>query len=144
MFYLKRIPWKGSVIISERLNTNHCQIQRWQNFVHICTMQHTSSWGARNEGITRYMFLRHGLDTWRKISSRHTKNCAPVFAIVSVLKLPLCGLVVFIDINTYRFDRFCIIKVPRIKKTKKFLNNHAQVYIQVHLRTHEPLFFLLK
>ena len=101
MFYLKRIPWKGSVIISERLNTNHCQIQRWQNFVHICTMQHTSSWGARNEGITRYMFLRHGLDTWRKISSRHTKNCAPVFAIVSVLKLPLCGLVVFIDINTY-------------------------------------------
>ena len=101
MFYLKRIPWKGSVIISERLNTNHCQIQRWQNFVHICTMQHTSSWGARNEGITRYMFLRHGLDTWRKISSRHTKNCAPVFAIVSVLKLPLCGLVVFIDMNTY-------------------------------------------
>ena len=101
MFYLKRIPWKGSVIISERLNTNHCQIQRWQNFVHICPMQHTSSWGARNEGITRYMFLRHGLDTWRKISSRHTKNCAPVFAIVSVLKLPLCGLVVFIDINTY-------------------------------------------
>ena len=101
MFYLKRIPWKGSVIISERLNTNHCQNQRWQNFVHICTMQHTSSWGARNEGITRYMFLRHGLDTWRKISSRHTKNCAPVFAIVSVLKLPLCGLVVFIDINTY-------------------------------------------
>ena len=101
MFYLKRIPWKGSVIISERLNTNHCQIQRWQNFVHICTMQHTSSWGARNEGITRYMFLRHGLDTWPKISSRHTKNCAPVFAIVSVLKLPLCGLVVFIDINTY-------------------------------------------
>ena len=101
MFYLKRIPWKGSVIISERLNTNHCQIQRWQNFVHICTMQHTSSWGARSEGITRYMFLRHGLDTWRKISSRHTKNCAPVFAIVSVLKLPLCGLVVFIDINTY-------------------------------------------
>ena len=101
MFYLKRIPWKGSVIISERLNTNHCQIKRWQNFVHICTMQHTSSWGARNEGITRYMFLRHGLDTWRKISSRHTKNCAPVFAIVSVLKLPLCGLVVFIDINTY-------------------------------------------
>ena len=101
MFYLKRIPWKGSVIISERLNTNHCQIQRWQNFVHICTMQHTSSWGARNEGITRYMFLRHGLDTWRKISSRHTKNCAPVFAIVSVPKLPLCGLVVFIDMNTY-------------------------------------------
>ena len=31
----------------------------------------------------------------------HKKNCVPEFPILSALKLPRCGLVVFIDMNTY-------------------------------------------
>ena len=29
------------------------------------------------------------------------KNCSPEFLILSALKLPRCGLVVFVDMNTY-------------------------------------------
>ena len=35
------------------------------------------------------------------VSRKHTKNGAPVFLILSALKMLLCELVVFIDMNTY-------------------------------------------
>ena len=36
-----------------------------------------------------------------EVSTRHTQDCAPEFLILSALKLPLCELLVFIDMKTY-------------------------------------------
>ena len=36
-----------------------------------------------------------------KVSTKHTKNCAPEFPILSALKLHSCDLVVFINKNAY-------------------------------------------
>ena len=36
-----------------------------------------------------------------KVSTKHTKNCAPEFPIFSALKLHSCDLVVFINMNAY-------------------------------------------
>ena len=46
------------------------------------------------------MFL-FGARVASKVSTRHTKNCAPEFLILSAIKLPSYGLVVFINMNIY-------------------------------------------
>ena len=52
------------------------------------------------KGITRYKFLPCGESMYQK-SQDIQKNCAPEFSILPALKLPSCGLVVFIDMNTF-------------------------------------------
>ena len=47
------------------------------------------------------MFLRGARVAPKVSTSRDTKNCAPELLILSALKLPSCGLVVFIDMDTF-------------------------------------------
>ena len=53
------------------------------------------------KSVARYTFLRRGGRMYQKYQQCIQKNCAPEFPILLALKLPSCGLVVFIDLNTY-------------------------------------------
>ena len=55
------------------------------------------------KSITRCAFLHYGACMHHKSQQSIPKNCAPEFPILSALKLPLGGLMVFIDITTYMF-----------------------------------------
>ena len=50
-----------------------------------------------SENITRYTFLHHGVCMHQKCQQGKAFS---TFNDISALKLPLCGLVVFIDMNT--------------------------------------------
>ena len=53
------------------------------------------------KGIMRRTFLYRGTRVQEKSQQGIQENCVPEFPILSALKLPTYGLVVFIDMNTY-------------------------------------------
>ena len=56
------------------------------------------------KNITRCTFLHHFYTSMHQKSQQgipYKKNCVSEFQFLSNLKLPLCGLVVFIDMNMY-------------------------------------------
>ena len=66
-----------------------------------------------NKSITRSTFLCGACLKQLKSQQSTHKNCAPEFLILSSLKLPICGLVVFINMNTY-----IVTYLPRVLATK--------------------------
>ena len=55
---------------------------------------------SSEKSSTRCTYLR-GANVAQKVSTRRTINYALEFIIFSALELPLCGLMVFIVMNTY-------------------------------------------
>ena len=103
--------------------TNYCQVQAWKSFVYISITKHPfegheisitkataliwkwkvhffqftqfGSWFLKTN-ITRFTFLHRGACMHQRQESQRDTH-----KLFSTLKLPLCGLVVFIDMNTY-------------------------------------------
>ena len=118
--------------VKEWLDTNYCQVQDWQTFLHVSITHQISfivrgtkycgrkrlamiiwkwkgSFQVHDFGWQKYHKV-HVSSLWcphaPKISTRHTKkNYVPKFTILLALKLPSCELVAFINMNMYIFTK---------------------------------------
>ena len=131
----KKDTWKDCVIRSERLDTNHCQVQGWKNFVYVSITKHPF------EGyqilITKtivliwkrkaYFIQLHNLvhDFWKKNSQG-----ACFFTVVHACTRSLseacrkCGLVIFIYEHGY-------ILIEGGRSFKTFLKKNMQLLWRV-------------
>ena len=101
--------------------------------------------------FTRSM-LFHPWSTYaQNVSALHTKDYTPEFPIFSAYKLPLCGLVVSIDMNTYKLTGVRNLKTLKENYsislrscnsfTKNMLNMESNIILMV-LIAHEKIKFL--
>ena len=78
-----------------------------------------TTWVIISEKIVKkYEFLCVVLAWQLKFQQDTRINCAQEFLILPVFKLPPCGLVVFIDMNTYRYDIYGRQKFQNILERK--------------------------
>ena len=111
----KKGCWKGFFIRSERIDTSYCQVQDWKKcFYHQTCF--SGSWNFNNKNNCAHVrLISFSYTIWFMIFEKkyhkgqvsspwcmHTPQTSEwgIQKIFSALKLFLCGLVVFIDMNT--------------------------------------------